>query len=108
MHLITEGWTCQNYALNSGYALNNNMLLTTGFYGTKTSKTSNQYIVCDAKEFKLCWLSKQDVFAWINKPEGKKASIKLRMYKLFKENFQLEYYLTTVATVKYSIALTWI
>ena len=27
------------------------------------------------------------------------------MYKLFKENFQLEYYLTAVATVKYRIAL---
>ena len=24
---------CQNYELNSGYALNNDMCLTTGFYG---------------------------------------------------------------------------
>ena len=33
MRLIMGGWTCQNYALNSGYALNNDMRLTTGFYG---------------------------------------------------------------------------
>ena len=33
-------------------------------------------------------------------------SNKLRTYKLFKENFQLEYYLTAVATVRYRIALT--
>ena len=32
MRLITEGWTCQNYAPNSGYALNKDMHLTTGFY----------------------------------------------------------------------------
>ena len=49
----------------------------------------------------------QDWFVQINKPEGKKGSNKLRMYKLFKENFQIEYYLlTAVATVKYRIALT--
>ena len=48
----------------------------------------------------------QDWFVRINKPEGKKGSNKLRMYKLFKENFQLEYYLTAVATVRYRIALT--
>ena len=42
----------------------------------------------------------------INKPEGKKGSNKLRTYKLFKENFQLEYYLTAVAAVRYRIALT--
>ena len=42
----------------------------------------------------------QDWFVRINKPEGKKGS------KLFKENFQLEYYLTAVATVRYRIALT--
>ena len=45
-------------------------------------------------------------FVRINKPEGKKGSNKLRAYKLFKENFQLEYYLTAVATVRYRIALT--
>ena len=48
----------------------------------------------------------QDWFVRINKPEGKKGSNKLRTYKLFKENFQLEYYLTAVATVRYRIALT--
>ena len=42
----------------------------------------------------------------INKPEGKKGSNKHRTYKLFKENFQLEYYLTAVAAVRYRIALT--
>ena len=42
----------------------------------------------------------------INKPEGKKGSNKLRTYKLFKENIQLEYYLTAVAAVRYRIALT--
>ena len=47
----------------------------------------------------------QDWFVRINKPEGKKRSNKLRMYKLFKENFQLEYYLKAVATVKYRRAL---
>ena len=48
----------------------------------------------------------QDWFVRINKPEGKKGSNKLRTYKLFKENFQLEYYLTAIATVRYRIALT--
>ena len=48
----------------------------------------------------------QDWFVRINKPEWKKGSNKLRTYKLFKENFQLEYYLTAVTTVKYRIALT--
>ena len=48
----------------------------------------------------------QDGFVWINKPEGKKGSNKLKTYKLFKKNFQLEYYLTAVATVKYRIGLT--
>ena len=48
----------------------------------------------------------QDWFVRINKPEGKKGSNKLRTYKLFKENFQLEYYLTAVATVRCRIALT--
>ena len=33
MRLIMEGWTCQNYAFNSGYALNDDTRLTTGFYG---------------------------------------------------------------------------
>ena len=47
-----------------------------------------------------------DWFVRINKPEGKRGSNKLRMYKLFKEYFQLEYYLTAVATVKYRMALT--
>ena len=50
----------------------------------------------------------QDWFVRISKPEGKKRSNKLRTYKLFKENLQLEYYLTAVAIVKYRIALTWI
>ena len=50
----------------------------------------------------------QDWFNQINKPEGKKGSNKLRTrtYKLFKGNFQLEYYLTAVATVRYNIAIT--
>ena len=48
----------------------------------------------------------QDWFVRINKPEGMKGSNKLRTYTSFKENFQLEYYLTAVATVKYRIALT--
>ena len=46
----------------------------------------------------------QDWFNQINKPEGKKGSNKLRTYKLFKVNFQLEYYLTAVPTVRYRIA----
>ena len=49
----------------------------------------------------------QDCFFFrINKPEGKKGSNKLRTYKLFKENFQLEYYLTAVATVRYRIRVS--
>ena len=48
----------------------------------------------------------QDWFNQINKPEGKKGSNKLRTYKLFKDNFELEYYLTAVPTVRYRIALT--
>ena len=46
----------------------------------------------------------QDWFNQINKPEGKKGSNKLRTYKLFKDNFQPEYYLTAVPTVRYRIA----
>ena len=49
----------------------------------------------------------QDCFFFrINKPEGKKGSNKLRTYKLFKENFQLKYYLTAVATVRYRIRVS--
>ena len=48
----------------------------------------------------------QDWFNQINKPEGKKGSNKLRTYKLFKDNFQPEYFLTAVPTVRYRIALT--
>ena len=48
----------------------------------------------------------QDWFVRINKHEAKKISSKLRTYKLFKENFELEYYLTAVVTVRYRIALT--
>ena len=45
----------------------------------------------------------QDWFNQINKPKG---SNKLRTYKLFKDNFQLEFYLTAIATVRFRIALT--
>ena len=38
--------------------------------------------------------------------ERKKGGKNLRKYKLFKENFHLEYYLAVVATIKYRIALT--
>ena len=53
-------------------------------------------------------LSDQFIQDWfnqlqINKPEGKKGSNKLRTYKLFKDNFQPEYYLTAVPTVRYRI-----
>ena len=69
--------------------------------GTKSTKQHvNEVMTRLSDQFIHNW------FVRINKPEGKKGSNKLRTYKLFKENFQLEYYLTTVATVKNRIALT--
>ena len=69
--------------------------------GTESTKQHvNEVMMCLGDQFI------QDWFVRINKPEGKKRSNKLRTYKLFMENFQLEYYLTAVATVKYRIALT--
>ena len=69
--------------------------------GTKSTKQHvNEVMMCLSDQFI------QDRFVRINKHEDKKASKKLRTYKLFKENFQLEYYLIAVATIKYRIALT--
>ena len=69
--------------------------------GTESTKQHvNEVMMCLRDQFI------QDWFVRINKPEGKKRSNKLRTYKLFKEKFQLEYYLTAVETVKYRIALT--
>ena len=69
--------------------------------GTRSTKQHvNEVMMCLSDQFI------QDWFVRINKPEGKKASNKLRTYTLLKENFQLKYFLTAVATIKYTIALT--
>ena len=54
MRLITEGRTFQNYALNSGYALNNDIRLTTGLYGMQSFNLSVLH-----KHMKLCSLTNQ-------------------------------------------------
>ena len=58
--MLINGGTCQNYALNSGYALNNDMRLITGFYGICIEYAS-MYICCLKKMLKLVH-AKLDLF----------------------------------------------
>ena len=82
----------------------NNAGLSCTFFSAGTKSTKQHINVVMTRLSDQLFI--QDWFVRINKPEWKKGSNKLRTYKLFKENFQFEYYLTAVATVKYRIALT--